>query len=70
MSSLKNHTIHEMEKAISTALSGLCGKSIEVRICALVDKTEIVESDEQWKIPERAEITLTVSHDGKFDSAV
>jgi len=70
MSSLKNHTVYELEKAISTALTGLCGKSIGVKISAFVDKTEVVESLEQWKVPEQAEITLTVSHDGKYDHAI
>jgi len=57
---LKNHSVSEIEKSLSAALSDLCGKTIHVNISSLVDKG--IEDVEPLETIEKAEIVFVASY--------
>jgi len=66
---LKNYSASEIEKALSIALSELCGRKVSVKISALVDKTNTDENSEFWEL-EKAEIVMTASYDGRVNNPI
>jgi len=51
--------VEEIEKALSDAITGLCGQHTNVRISSVVDTTAEADREKTVKI-EKVEITLTV----------